>query len=80
MACLNLCRIYSGLARDELKTLKSCVLVDEFERSLKSSLTFVSFSIIEFLNFTTCNHVFHEVSFQWYVKDLPEIVFNIALK
>ena len=65
LRCLDLCRIYSGLARDELKTLKSCVLVDEFERSLKSSLTFVSFSIIEFLNFTTCNHVFHEVSFQW---------------
>ena len=35
-SCFYLCRIYSGLAHQELKTLKSCVLVDEFERSLKN--------------------------------------------
>lgn len=36
LSCFYLCRIYSGLAHEKLKTLKSCVLVDEFERNLKS--------------------------------------------
>jgi len=36
LSCFYLCRIYSGLAHEELKALKSCVLVDEFERSFKS--------------------------------------------
>ena len=35
-SCFYLCKIYYGLAHDELKTIKSCVLVDEFERSLKN--------------------------------------------
>ena len=33
---LTVCKIYSGLAHDERRTLKSCVLVDEFDRILTS--------------------------------------------
>ena len=39
LSCFYLCRIYSGLAHEKLKTLKSCVLVDEIERNLKAKMT-----------------------------------------
>lgn len=39
---LSFNRVYSGLAHDELSTLQTCVLLDEFEQPLKSKLDYLA--------------------------------------